>query len=228
MFDEIRFGNWRKVTHQVLTQAKACSRCKAVAYCSQVRNIKILLMIKIPLTHICCYVSSYTNYLIHFQVSTQACQKKDWSRHRSNCHPIVVAELKGRGRGLVASREVFILLSLFQVWPHFPALPTILHLLRRSAPFDILTCSGPKNWFSQGFHLFSFQTNEYYWKHPFAQIKKGELVLAELPAIVVQDGGDLAASESVPLFVFAKIFFLSLSPCSDSFFVFFMLLTWNC
>ena len=27
------------------------------------------------------------------------------------------------------------------------------------------------------------------------QIKKGELVLAELPAVVVQDGGDLAASE---------------------------------
>ena len=29
----------------------------------------------------------------------------------------------------------------------------------------------------------------------FIQIKKGELVLAELPAVVVQDGGDLAASE---------------------------------
>ena len=27
------------------------------------------------------------------------------------------------------------------------------------------------------------------------QIKKGELVLAEQPAVVVQDGGDLAASE---------------------------------
>ena len=26
----------------ILTQAKACSRCKAVAYCSQVRNIKVL------------------------------------------------------------------------------------------------------------------------------------------------------------------------------------------
>ena len=142
-----------------------------------------------------------------------------------------MAELKGRGRGrgLVASRKVFILLSLIQVWSHFPVLPTILHLLRRSAPFEILTCSWQKNWFLQGFHLVSFQMNEYFWKHPFAQIKKGELVLAELPAIVVQDGGDLAASESVPLFVFAKnlTFFLSLSPCSDSFLVFFMLLTWN-
>lgn len=75
-------------------QAKACSRCKAVAYC------------------------------------TQAHQASDWSRHKSNCHPVVVAELKGRGRGLVATR----------------------------------------------------------------QIKKGELVLAEQPAVVVQDGGDLAAT----------------------------------
>ena len=29
----------------------------------------------------------------------------------------------------------------------------------------------------------------------FIQIKKGELVLAEQPAVVVQDGGDLTASE---------------------------------
>jgi len=75
-------------------QAKACSRCRAVAYCSQ------------------------------------AHQASDWSRHKSNCHPVVVAELKGRGRGLVATR----------------------------------------------------------------QIQKGELVLAEQPAVVVQDGGDLAAT----------------------------------
>ena len=64
-----------------------------------------------------------------------------------NCHPVVVAELEGRGRGLVATRQV---------------------IFRADARFS---------------------TDADF------QIKKGELVLAEQPAIVVQDGGDLAASD---------------------------------
>ena len=45
---------------------------------------------------------------------TQAHQASDWSRHKSNCHPVVVAHLKGRGRGLVATRKVIIHHSVWQ------------------------------------------------------------------------------------------------------------------
>jgi len=34
------------------------------------------------------------------------CQKKDWVRHRANCSPVLVAELKHSGRGLVAARKI--------------------------------------------------------------------------------------------------------------------------
>ena len=34
------------------------------------------------------------------------CQKKDWPRHISNCIPVMVTEYEGKGRGLVAARDI--------------------------------------------------------------------------------------------------------------------------
>ena len=81
----------------IFDQAKACSRCKAVAYCTQVTQETINAF--------------DVNFLkaimpIPLKLANQAHQASDWSRHKSNCHPVVVAELKGRGRGLVATRQV--------------------------------------------------------------------------------------------------------------------------
>ena len=36
----------------------------------------------------------------------QECQKKDWERHKHNCFPVMVTEVKGKGRGLVAARDI--------------------------------------------------------------------------------------------------------------------------
>ena len=36
----------------------------------------------------------------------QSCQKKDWSRHSSNCPPYKVSHILGKGRGLVATRRI--------------------------------------------------------------------------------------------------------------------------
>ena len=34
------------------------------------------------------------------------CQKKDWPRHMNNCIPVMVTEIEGKGRGLVAARDI--------------------------------------------------------------------------------------------------------------------------
>ena len=34
------------------------------------------------------------------------CQEQDWARHRYNCVPVMVTEIPGKGRGLVAAREI--------------------------------------------------------------------------------------------------------------------------
>ena len=37
---------------------------------------------------------------------SQECQAEDWSRHRSNCVPVMVTDYEGKGRGLVAARDI--------------------------------------------------------------------------------------------------------------------------
>ena len=34
------------------------------------------------------------------------CQKTDWLRHKFNCVPVLVTEIPGKGRGLVAARDI--------------------------------------------------------------------------------------------------------------------------
>ena len=34
------------------------------------------------------------------------CQKVDWERHRCNCVPVMVTEFEGKGRGVVAARDI--------------------------------------------------------------------------------------------------------------------------
>ena len=34
------------------------------------------------------------------------CQHADWARHGWNCHPVMVTEFPGKGRGLVAARDI--------------------------------------------------------------------------------------------------------------------------
>ena len=36
----------------------------------------------------------------------KVCQREDWGRHKDNCIPVMLTELKGKGRGLVASRNI--------------------------------------------------------------------------------------------------------------------------
>jgi len=36
----------------------------------------------------------------------QECQREDWERHKDNCIPVMITELRGKGRGLVASRDI--------------------------------------------------------------------------------------------------------------------------
>ena len=36
----------------------------------------------------------------------QECQREDWGRHKDNCIPVMITELRGKGRGLVASRDI--------------------------------------------------------------------------------------------------------------------------
>ena len=35
-----------------------------------------------------------------------ACQKQDWGRHKKLCVPVVIKEIEGKGRGLVATRDL--------------------------------------------------------------------------------------------------------------------------
>ena len=37
---------------------------------------------------------------------SQDCQKEDWARHSDNCVPVMTTEYEGKGRGLVASRDI--------------------------------------------------------------------------------------------------------------------------
>ena len=34
------------------------------------------------------------------------CQRADWARHEWNCHPVMVTEFPGKGRGIVAARDI--------------------------------------------------------------------------------------------------------------------------
>ena len=34
------------------------------------------------------------------------CQLGDWARHKYNCIPVMVTEIEGKGRGLVAARDI--------------------------------------------------------------------------------------------------------------------------
>ena len=34
------------------------------------------------------------------------CQREDWPRHAWNCVPVMVTEIEGKGRGLVAARDI--------------------------------------------------------------------------------------------------------------------------
>ena len=36
----------------------------------------------------------------------QECQKADWERHKWNCVPVMVKEFPGKGRGIVAARDI--------------------------------------------------------------------------------------------------------------------------
>ena len=36
----------------------------------------------------------------------QECQRQDWERHKDNCIPVMLTEARGKGRGLVASRDI--------------------------------------------------------------------------------------------------------------------------
>lgn len=37
---------------------------------------------------------------------SQDCQAEDWARHSENCVPVMITEYEGKGRGLVASRDI--------------------------------------------------------------------------------------------------------------------------
>ena len=37
---------------------------------------------------------------------SKECQVKDWPRHSWNCVPVMVSEIPGRGRGLVAAKDI--------------------------------------------------------------------------------------------------------------------------
>ena len=37
---------------------------------------------------------------------SRECQVEDWSRHKDNCVPVMVTEIPGKGRGLVAAKDL--------------------------------------------------------------------------------------------------------------------------
>ena len=65
---------------------KSCSVCKMT-----VTGKKVLL------TCINCHAITYCG---------RECQKADWGRHEWNCVPVMVTEFQGKGRGLVAARDI--------------------------------------------------------------------------------------------------------------------------
>ena len=65
---------------------RSCSVCKMT-----VKGKKVLL------TCIKCHAITYCGV---------ECQKTDWERHEWNCDPVMVTEFPGKGRGLVAARDI--------------------------------------------------------------------------------------------------------------------------
>jgi len=65
---------------------KSCSVCK-----------KTVTGKKVLLTCINCHAITYCG---------RECQKADWDRHEWNCVPVMVTEIQGKGRGLVAARDI--------------------------------------------------------------------------------------------------------------------------
>ena len=37
---------------------------------------------------------------------SRECQAADWARHKENCVPVMVKEIEGKGRGLVAAKDI--------------------------------------------------------------------------------------------------------------------------
>jgi len=67
---------------------KYCSVCKKTA---KAKGKKVLL------TCIKCHAITYCG---------RECQMDDWERHEWNCVPVMVTEIPGKGRGLVAARDI--------------------------------------------------------------------------------------------------------------------------
>ena len=67
---------------------KCCSVCKMTA---KEKGKKVLL------TCIKCHAITYCGV---------ECQKADWGRHEWNCVPVMVTEVPGKGRGLVAAIDI--------------------------------------------------------------------------------------------------------------------------
>ena len=67
---------------------KSCSVCKKTA---KAKGKKVLL------TCIKCHAITYCG---------GECQAADWGRHEWNCVPVMVTEIPGKGRGLVAARDI--------------------------------------------------------------------------------------------------------------------------
>ena len=67
---------------------RTCSVCKKTA---KEKGKKVLL------TCIKCHAITYCGV---------ECQSDDWARHEWNCVPVMVTEVQGKGRGLVAARDI--------------------------------------------------------------------------------------------------------------------------
>ena len=69
-----------------LKDRRSCFVCK-----------KTVIGKKVLLTCINCHAITYCGF---------ECQSNDWERHEWNCVPVMVTEFPGKGRGLVAARDV--------------------------------------------------------------------------------------------------------------------------
>ena len=84
---------------------KCCSVCKKTA---KEKGKKVLL------TCVKCHAITYCGV---------ECQREDWERHEWNCVPVMVTEIPGKGRGLVAATDIEKGELIFQdkpaiiVWP---------------------------------------------------------------------------------------------------------------
>ena len=73
-----------------MNDRKTCSVCQMTAAAKE-KGKKVLL------TCIKCHAITYCGV---------ECQSDDWARHEWNCVPVMVTEVQGRGRGLVAARDI--------------------------------------------------------------------------------------------------------------------------